>query len=271
MSHDLLSEGATRLAAFAAVLMALVLWERSAALRRQEVRRVPRWRTNLGMGAIDVLILRAAYPAGAVGAAFVAERYGWGAFNAWPIPAAVEVVATVLLLDLLIYFQHWAFHSMPWLWRIHRVHHADPEVDVSTALRFHPAESALSMLLKAGVALLLGMPPLGVLLFEIILNAAAMFNHTNASLPAGLELQVRRVLVTPDMHRIHHSTHGPETNSNFGFSLSWWDRLFRTYRASPRVSQVRMPIGLPDAAASPAHYRLGSALLMPFRSSQSRS
>jgi len=271
MDRDLLSEGATRLIAFAVVLLALVLWERWAALRRQQVRRAPRWRTNLGMGAIDALILRIAWPAGAVGAAFLAESRGWGALNAWPMPAAMEVAAAVLLLDLVIYLQHWAFHAAPWLWRIHRVHDADPEVDVSTALRFHPVESALSMVLKIGVVLLFGLPPLGVLVFEIVLNAAAMFNHTNASLPGGLERRIRRVLVTPDMHRIHHSTQGAESYSNFGFSLSWWDRLFRTYRAAPRIAQASMPIGLPDAPASPAHYRLGAALLMPFRPARRRS
>ena len=263
---ELVNEGATRLIAFAIALLLLVLWERRAALRRLAVQRAPRWRTNLGMGAIDILILRAAYPAGAVGAALVAESRDWGAFNHWPISAPAELAATILLLDLVIYLQHRAFHSAPWLWRIHRVHHADPEVDVSTGLRFHPLESALSMLLKIGVVLSLGLPPFAVLLFEIILNAAAMFNHANVTLPVTLERMVRFVLVTPDMHRIHHSTHRPETDSNFGFGLSWWDRLFRTYRATPQVSQTSMPLGLPDAPASAAHYRLGPALLMPFRS-----
>lgn len=266
MNTDSLYEGVTRLTAFAVVLLSLALWEKWAALRRQQARRPVRWRTNLGMGAIDVVVLRGAYPAGAVGAAVLAQNYGWGAFNVLPIPFALAVAASVLLLDLVIYFQHWLFHAVPWLWRIHRVHHADPELDVSTALRFHPLESVFSMILKIGVVLLLGLPPLGVLIFEIILNAAAMFNHTNASLPAKVERWVRILLVTPDMHRIHHSTHGPETNSNFGFSLPWWDRLFRTYRPLPREPQTVMPIGLPDAAPSPAHIRLGPVLLLPFLS-----
>lgn len=269
MTTGFFIEGAARLAAFAAALLLLVLWERTAALRRQRARRPTRWWTNFGMGAIDVVVLRVAYPAGAVGAAVVAQNNGWGALNEWSIPVPVAVIASVLLLDLVIYFQHWLFHAVPWLWRIHRVHHADPEFDVSTALRFHPLESVPSMFLKIGVVLLLGLPPLGVLVFEIILNAAAMFNHTNASLPPNLERWVRRLVVTPDMHRIHHSTHGPETNSNFGFSLSWWDRLFHTYRPSPRVEQTLMPIGLPDGSPSPAHIQLGPVLLMPFLSSRS--
>jgi sterol desaturase/sphingolipid hydroxylase (fatty acid hydroxylase superfamily) len=270
MSTDSLNEGVVRLIAFAVILLLLVLWERWAALRRQRAHRSARWRTNLGIGAIDIMVLRAAYPAGAVGVAVVAQNYGWGAFNVLSIPVAAAVVAAVLLLDLVIYFQHRLFHAVPWLWRIHRVHHADPELDVSTALRFHPLESVFSMILKIGVVLLLGLPPLGVLIFEITLNAAAMFNHTNASLPTSLERWVRRLVVTPDMHRIHHSTYGAETNSNFGFSLSWWDRLFRTYRPSPRVSQTLMPIGLPDAAPSPTHIQLGPVLLMPFLSSRNR-
>lgn len=271
MDTRFLNEGAVRLAAFAVVLLLLVLWERWAALREQRTRRTVRWRTNFGLGAIDIVLLRIVFPAGAVGAAVVAQSHGWGAFNMLPIPASVAVVASVLLLDLVIYFQHWLFHAVPWLWRIHRVHHADPEIDVSTALRFHPAESIVSMLLKAGVVLLLGLPTLGVLLFEVILNAAAMFNHTNASLPASLERWARRLVVTPDMHRIHHSTHGHETNSNFGFSLSWWDRLFRTYRPCPQIPQTLMPIGLPDESSSPAHIRLGPVLAMPFLSHRCRS
>lgn len=270
MSTDFLNEGVTRLTVFAVVLLLLVLWEKWATLRRQRTRRAVRWRTNFGLGAIDTVVLRLAFPAGAVGAAVFAQNYGWGAFNVLSIPVAVAVAVSVLLLDLVIYFQHWLFHAVPWLWRIHRVHHADPELDVSTALRFHPVESVFSMFLKAGVVLLLGLPPLGVLIFEIILNAAAMFNHTNASLPAGLERWVRRLVVTPDMHRIHHSTHDREANSNFGFSLSLWDRLFRTYRRSPRVPQTLMSIGLPDESPSPAHIRLGSVLSMPFVSSKNR-
>ena len=264
MSTDFFNEGVTRLTVFAVVLLLLVFWERWATLRRQRARQSVRWRTNLGMGAIDTVVLRVAFPAGAVGAAVVAQNHGWGAFNVLSIPSAVALALSVLLLDLAIYFQHWLFHAAPWLWRIHRVHHADPELDVSTALRFHPVESVFSMILKAAVVLLLGLPPLGVLIFEITLNAAAMFNHTNASLPARLERWVRRLVVTPDMHRIHHSTHGREANSNFGFSLSWWDRLFRTYRPSARVAQLLMPIDLPDEPPSPAHIRLGSVLLMPF-------
>jgi sterol desaturase/sphingolipid hydroxylase (fatty acid hydroxylase superfamily) len=216
------------------------------------------------MGILDTLILRLIFPAGAVAAATLAAKQHMGLFNYLPFAGSGALVASLLLLDLTIYLQHRLFHALPWLWRIHRVHHADPEVDVSTALRFHPIESVLSMLLKTGVVVSFGLPPLGVLIFEIALNAAAMFNHANASLPPRWERWIRFAIVTPDMHRIHHSRHIAEANRNFGFCVPWWDRVFGSYRAPGRTS-FASSVGLPDGPVAPEHVRLPWLLLMPFR------
>jgi len=257
-------EASARLIVFAAIAVILIFWERRAAAHTARISPGHRWSANFGMGIIDTLILRLIFPAGAVGAAMLAARQQMGIFNHLSVTGSEAIAASLVLLDLSIYLQHRLFHVLPWLWLVHRVHHADPEVDVSTALRFHPLESLLSMLLKAGVVICFGMPPLGVLAFEIVLNAAAMFNHANASLPSRLERCVRFVLVTQDMHRIHHSTHMTEANRNFGFCVSWWDWLFGSYCAPDR-SSLQSSIGLPDAPAAPEHLRLFWLLSMPFR------
>jgi sterol desaturase/sphingolipid hydroxylase (fatty acid hydroxylase superfamily) len=258
-------QGTARLLTFAGVLLLLALWEWRAELRHATLLRRQRWPTNLGLGALDAVLVRLIAPAGAVGAAMLAARQSFGIFNWAPLPAAVSFIGSLLLLDLTIYAQHRLFHRAPWLWRIHRVHHSDAQLDVSTALRFHPAESLLSMALKAAVAFLFGMPPTAVFAFEILLNAAAMFNHTNVSLGPRWDRMLRWLLVTPDMHRIHHSTAREEADSNYGFSLSWWDHLFRSYRDHPRIAQTVMPIGLPDGATLAAHRRLWPLLQMPVK------
>lgn len=257
-------EASTRLIVFVITLVALILWERSVATRATHISRARRWSTNFGMGIFDTLILRLILPAGAVSAALFAAKQHTGLFHHVSVTGYQAILASLVLLDLTIYLQHRLLHAVPWLWRIHRVHHADPEIDVSTALRFHPVESVLSMLLKTGVVICFGMPAIGVLLFEMILNSAAMFNHTNASLPHHLEPWVRLILVTPDMHRIHHSTNPAEANRNFGFSVSWWDRLLGSYRP-PLGTVLPKSTGLPDAKATPEHVRLIWLLLMPFR------
>jgi sterol desaturase/sphingolipid hydroxylase (fatty acid hydroxylase superfamily) len=249
--------------AFAGILLLLALWEWRAELRHGRMPRRERWPTNLGLGAIDAVLVRLIAPAGAVGAAVLAARQSFGVFNLLEISAAPAFAASVLLLDLTIYAQHRLFHRVPWLWRIHRVHHSDAQLDVSTALRFHPAESLLSMGLKAAVAFSFGMPPDAVLVFEILLNAAAMFNHANVSLGPRWDHVLRLLLVTPDMHRIHHSTSREEADRNYGFSLSWWDHLFRSYRGMPHIDQTAMPIGLPDGATLAVHTRLWPLLRMP--------
>jgi sterol desaturase/sphingolipid hydroxylase (fatty acid hydroxylase superfamily) len=259
-------EAFIRLTAFASVLALLVLWERwaGAVIPAAGISPVSRWSSNYGMGALDTLILRLIFPAGAVTAAILAAKRHTGLFNHVPLTGFAALVASLLLLDLTIYLQHRVLHALPWLWRIHRVHHADPVVDVSTALRFHPVESVLSMLLKTGMVVCFGMPASGVLIFEIVLNAAAMFNHTNVSLPPRWERWVRCAIVTPDMHRIHHSTRIECANRNFGFSVSWWDRLLGSYRG-PGGGALPSSVGLPDAPAAPEHVRLLWLLLMPFR------
>jgi sterol desaturase/sphingolipid hydroxylase (fatty acid hydroxylase superfamily) len=263
-THIVSHENFVRLIAFAVILALLILWERTAAVRTTRVHSLRRWSTNGGFAIIDTLILRLILPAGALGAAALAAKLHLGLFNQLPVTGFVALAASLLLLDLTIYLQHRLFHALPWLWRIHRVHHADPQIDVSTALRFHPAESVLSMLLKMGVVITFGMPMLGVLLFEIILNAAAMFNHASASLPPRLERLIGLAIVTPDMHRIHHSTRIAQANRNFGFCASGWDRLFGSYCA-PDKAPAPDSIGLPDAPAAPEHLRLTWLLLMPFR------
>jgi len=256
----------TRLIVFATILALLILWERWAAARVSHISRARRWSANFGMGLCDALILRFIFPAGAVSAAVFAAKQHIGLLNHMPVAGYQAILASCVLLDLTVYLQHRLFHAVPSLWRIHRVHHADPEVDVSTALRFHPLESVVSMLLKAGMVVCCGMPPIGVLIFEVILNSAAMFNHTNASIPNRAEPWVRLILVTPSMHSIHHSTDHAEANRNFGFSVCWWDRLFRSYRApTPIGTSLPGSIGLPDGEALPEHVRLHWLLLMPFR------
>jgi sterol desaturase/sphingolipid hydroxylase (fatty acid hydroxylase superfamily) len=256
---------AVRLTVFFIVLGLLVLWEQRAEFSAAHLSSARRWSTNLGMGFLDTLIVRLIFPAGAVGAAMLAATQHAGLFNHLPFTRSMALVTSVVLLDLTIYLQHRLFHAVPWLWRIHRVHHADPELDASTGLRFHPFESVLSMLLKTGVVFAFGMSALAVLIFEILLNATAMFNHANASLPPRLQRWLSLVMVTPDMHRIHHSTQIAEANRNFGFCIPWWDRLLGSYRA-PRRTTERSPIGLPNVSARPEHIRLPWLLLLPFRS-----
>jgi sterol desaturase/sphingolipid hydroxylase (fatty acid hydroxylase superfamily) len=198
----------------------------------------------------------------AVGAALDAEAQGWGLFNVISLPLWLEVVVVVLILDFAIWLQHLITHKVPFLWRIHRVHHADLDMDVSTAIRFHPIEIALSMMLKIGLVYLLGPAAIAVVMFEIILNGTAMFNHSNLALPAWLDRPLRKILVTPDMHRVHHSVHRNEHDSNYGFSLSVWDRLFGTYIAQPKAGHTEMQVGLEWQDERPS--RLGWSLALPF-------
>jgi len=231
--------------------------------RRQLALGYRRWPANLGLVVCDSLLLRLLLPAGAVGVAVWAEQTGFGLVHWLGISGGVAVILSLLLLDLLIYTQHVVFHAVPLLWRLHRVHHADQEIDVSTGLRFHPLEILLSMLIKMGAVALLGAPAFAVLLFEMLLNGMAMFNHSNVRLPLGLDAALRRLVVTPDMHRVHHSVLSRETNSNYGFNLALWDRLFGTYTAQPEHGHDGMRIGL-DAFQSGHPDGLKDLLLLPF-------
>jgi len=249
--------------AFFLVLLVMVLWEVTAERRPQLIARRQRWPANLSIVVLNTLVLRLVFPLAAVGAALFAAEQGWGVLNAIAMPLWVAVLASVLLLDLAIYLQHRIFHAVPWLWRLHRMHHADLELDVTSGLRFHPLEILLSMAIKVAIVMLLGAPAVAVILFEILLNATAMFNHGNVRLPRVIDRRLRWLLVTPDMHRVHHSVVRAETDSNFGFSLSWWDRLFGTYRDQPAAGQLGMTIGL-DAFRDPRQLRLPRMLVQPF-------
>ncbi len=257
-------EKTVRIGVFVGGLLLLALWERITALGGRKVPRVTRWPANVGLTVIDTALLRVLFPAGAVGIAMFAAKRGFGLFNLVPLPNYAVVVIGLMLLDLVIYFQHRVFHSVRWLWRIHRVHHADPELDVSTALRFHPAEAFLSMLLKAFVVLVFGLPAACVLIFEVVLNAAAMFNHASVRLPGTTERWVNWLLVTPEMHRVHHSKRWNEANRNFGFSVSLWDRIFRTYRGALHGLGDPPSVGLPDGPTSPSHTQFWGLLRMPW-------
>ena len=234
----------TRIVIFAAVFLACAGLEILKPRRRLTAPKGVRWLNNLAIVALDNLLLRLLMPAMAVGVALAAQARGWGLLNQTELPAAVETVAAVLALDLVIYLQHLMFHAVPLLWRLHMVHHADLDIDVTTALRFHPIEILISMGIKMAAVAVIGPSATAVVLFEAVLNATAMFNHANIHLPEGLDRFLRLLVVTPDMHRVHHSVTIRETNSNFGFNFPWWDRIFGTYRPQPAAGHQGMSIGL---------------------------
>ena len=245
MSETILAtESTIRLAIFLGVLAAMALWEVAAPRRRREIPRVIRWTNNLALVVVDTIILRLSFPIIAVGLAVMAEDRGWGLFNNIDAPFWVAVVVSMLLLDLAIYLQHVMFHAIPGLWRLHRMHHADLDFDATTGLRFHPVEILISMGIKLAVVAALGPPAIAVLLFEVILNATALFNHANIDLPRPVDRVLRLFVVTPDMRRVHHSIDPRETNSNYGFNMPWWDRLLGTYIAQPAKGHKGMEIGI---------------------------
>jgi sterol desaturase/sphingolipid hydroxylase (fatty acid hydroxylase superfamily) len=257
-------ESALRLAGFVGIFAAMALWELLAPRRRQLFGRGKRWPSNIGIVVLDTLLVRVLFPTAAVGVALLAEAHGWGLFHALNAPAWLAIVGSVILLDLAIYLQHVLFHAVPMLWRLHRMHHADLEFDVTTGLRFHPIEILLSMGIKLGVVAALGAPAVAVLIFEVLLNATSMFNHGNVRLPKRIDRVLRWIVVTPDMHRVHHSVVPRETNSNFGFNLPWWDRLCGTYRAQPAAGHEGITIGI-EQFRDPRELRLDRMLLQPFR------
>jgi sterol desaturase/sphingolipid hydroxylase (fatty acid hydroxylase superfamily) len=253
-----------RLGAFLGILTAMALREIAAPRRRLRERKGVRWANNLALVALDSLLVRAMLPTAAVGVAAWAAAHGQGVLNALNVPYPWAVVLALLALDAVIYLQHRLFHAVPLLWRLHRVHHADLDFDVTTGVRFHPIEILLSMLIKLAVIVLLGAPVAAVLLFEVLLNATSLFNHGNVRLPPRLDRALRLVVVTPDMHRVHHSIEPRETNSNFGFNLPWWDRLFGAYRVDPAAGHDAMTIGL-ERFRAPRELWLDRMLLQPFR------
>jgi sterol desaturase/sphingolipid hydroxylase (fatty acid hydroxylase superfamily) len=242
----------------------MALWEWLAPRRRLGVGRRPRWPGNFGILAIDIVAVRLLVPTAAVGVALIAAEHGWGLFTMLGLPGWAGIVAGVIALDLVIYAQHYVFHHVPALWRLHRMHHADLDIDVTTGVRFHPLEILLSLAIKMVAVAALGVPALAVLIFEVLLNATSMFNHGNVALPPRIEAIARWFVVTPQMHQVHHSIERAETDSNFGFNLPWWDRLFGTYRAEPAAGEQNMTIGLP-IFRNVAELQIVRLLTQPFR------
>jgi sterol desaturase/sphingolipid hydroxylase (fatty acid hydroxylase superfamily) len=265
MADALLSnEPLIRLAAFVGVLAAMAAWEFAAPRRGQRLGRGLRWPSNIGVVILDTVLVRLIFPTTVVALAIVCETQGWGLFQVLGWPAWATTPLAFIALDLAIYLQHVLFHAVPALWRLHRMHHADQEIDVTTGVRFHPIEILLSLGIKFGVVAALGTPAVAVVVFEVLLNATSMFNHSNVRMPLRLDRVLRWIVVTPDMHRVHHSIVVRETNSNFGFNLPWWDRLFGTYRDQPQAGHDGMTIGI-EQFREPGEQRLDRMLTQPFR------
>ncbi|MEM8743699.1 MAG: sterol desaturase family protein [Pseudomonadota bacterium] len=263
-----ISEAALRLSVFLGIFAILALLELAIPRRKARHTKLRRWLTNLSIAGIDTVVVRLmtllAVPLAAVAAAAWAQANGWGLLNWLDVPGWIALPLAIVVLDLAIWGQHVASHKIPMLWRLHKVHHTDVEFDVTTAVRFHPIEIGLSMLWKIVVVLALGASPWAVVLFEVILNGCAMFNHANITLPQWLDRVVRLFLVTPDMHRVHHSVYRSEHDTNYGFSLSIWDRVFGTYKAQPHDGHVDMVIGQ-KSHLNENPTKLGWSLRLPFR------
>ncbi len=259
LSHELL----IRISFFFGILILMAAWEGFAPRRRLETSKLMRWFRNFGLVFIDTILLRLWVSFSAVNAAIYAEKAGWGLLNNIGLLFGLKVIIGVIVLDLAIYLQHAMFHGLPILWRLHMMHHSDLDFDVTTAVRFHPIEIFLSMGIKIIAVYLAGIPVLGVLIFEVILNATSLFNHGNVRVPVPLDRVLRFFVVTPEMHRVHHSVIIRETNSNFGFNLPWWDRLFGTYRDQPAAGHLEMTIGLSQFRDSKG-LTLPLLLLLPF-------
>lgn len=257
-------EAPVRLGLFLIAFAALATWEIAAPRRALSVSRHVRWSTNLAILVLNTTTLRLIAPAAAVGIALLAEQSGIGLLHAVRLPHLLTIVLAVIALDLAIYFQHVLFHAVPLLWRLHRVHHADLDFDVTTGTRFHPIEILMSLAIKAAAILVIGAPALAVLVFEVMLNLASMFNHSNVRIPAAVDAVLRWFVVTPDMHRVHHSIHRDETDRNFGFSLPWWDRIFGTYRSQPRDAHETMLIGIPEFRDPRQCVTVSGVLSLPF-------
>jgi len=256
-------EWAIRAVCFLGILVAMAVWEGMAPRRVRGFTRRARWPGNLGIVVLDTVAVRLVFPTTAVAFALEGERQGWGLLGRAGWPAWAALACSLAVLDLTIYLQHVMFHAVPLLWRLHRMHHADLDFDVTTGTRFHPGEIALSLIVKLAAIAALGAPALAVLIFEIVLNGTSMFNHGNVRLAPRADRWLRWLLVTPDMHRVHHSILPQETNSNFGFSLPWWDRLFGTYRGQPEAGHAGLTVGLPEFRAA-KYLRLDWLLLQPF-------
>ncbi len=256
-------ETAIRLSFFLGVFAMMAVWELLAPRRALTQSKAVRWYANLGIVVLNTVIARIVFPLAPVAVAVVAAERGWGLLTLWDVPAWAAIAAAVVVLDFAIYLQHVMVHAVPVLWRLHRMHHADLDFDVTTGARFHPVEIILSVAIKMAVIVLIGAPAVAVVIFEVVLNATAMFNHSNVKLPLGFDRVLRLFVVTPDMHRVHHSMLPHETNSNFGFNLPWWDRLFGTYRDQPEQGHDAMTIGI-DLFRNPGELHMHRMLAQPF-------
>lgn len=263
------SEALWRLSAFFGVFVVIALGECAAPRRVLALPRRARWPGNLGMVALNTVLVRALVPTALVGVALTAQAHGQGGLNIVTWPVWVEILVAVIVLDLVLYLQHVLFHAVPVLWRLHRMHHADVDFDVTTGVRFHPLEIGVSLAIKAAAVALLGASAAAVIVFEVLLSATSLFNHGNLRLPVRLDAWLRLVVVTPDMHRVHHSSQPRETNSNFGFNLPVWDRVLGTYRAQPEAGHAEMEIGL-DTFREAGDSRLDRLLAQPFRAPDRR-
>ena len=261
MDHEI----GIRLGFFFGTFVLIALWEIAAPKRALTVSKAVRWLNNLGIVVLNTIILRILFPAAAVGVAAFAASQGWGLLNYYQLPLVLAIVLSVIAMDFIIYLQHVLVHAVPALWRLHRVHHADLDYDVTTGARFHPIEIILSMLIKFATIIVLGPPVVAVVIFEVILNAMAMFNHGNIHLPKGLDAVLRWLVVTPDMHRVHHSVEDNEANSNYGFNLSIWDRIFGTYIDQPRDGHQGMTIGIHKYRDPKEVDQLPGMLMLPFK------
>lgn len=253
-----------RLGFFFGIFALMASWELVAPRRALTISKLVRWSNNLGLVFFNSFVLRLLFPTATIGAAIFASQQGWGLFNYKAIPSMMAATASVVIMDLVIYLQHVMVHAVPVLWRVHRVHHADLDFDVTTGARFHTIEIILSMLIKFATIMLLGPPVVAVVIFEVVLNATAMFNHGNVRLPQSIDRWLRWIVVTPDMHRVHHSINDDEANSNFGFNLPWWDRLFGTYRDQPREGHEGMTIGIHKYREPKTVSWLPGMLALPF-------
>lgn len=257
-------EQAIRLGFFLGILAIMAVWEILAPKRVLTVSKTVRWTNNLGLVFFNSFIVRLIFPAAAVGVAAFASAHGWGLFNYYSVPPVLAIALTIVAMDFIIYLQHVLVHAVPVLWRLHRVHHADLDFDVTTGARFHPFEIILSMLIKFATIVVLGAPVVAVIIFEVVLNAMSMFNHGNVGLPVGLDRALRWFIVTPDMHRVHHSIEADETNSNFGFNLSIWDRMFGTWREQSRAGHQGMTIGIREFREPRQASWIDGMLAIPF-------
>ena len=258
----------SRLIIFFAVLLLMAILEFLIPRRKVDANRPTRWSSNIGIVILDSLIARIILPTSTIAVALYADSKNLGLFNQFSAESWLIIFAAILILDVLIYAQHVFFHKVHWLWRFHRMHHSDTHIDVTTGIRFHPVEIILSLLIKFAAIIIFGIPALAILLFEIILNATAMITHSNLSIPIWLDKLLRTIFVTPDMHRIHHSVHRNETDSNYGFNFSFWDRLFGTYIDQPKDTHLKMKIGL-NQFRDKREQIIDKLLTQPFRKNNS--